>query len=316
MNIHLFVLFFIIILSLFSTTALSLPSPLNQFKQGKHPDEIQCNSGLKYIIKAETGLPACVKPTSVGKLFISGWASKYSLPLNIICDEECAIHLENMYYQCNQYENNKFTCHLRNSQNLTTITISSSPLQNRFMNTTVALGINSTVTWVNTDNASKIILGDNLFNSGQIQPDGNWTYAFNALGAYHYHDQNDNLKGQVNVIPLNFTISNIVKEKLINITNNMPEIKTLLAKYPDASARVYYHSAGKHYHPTLAIVEYDVEKISKNEGETRSLTYSIAFDYGDHLIYTAFTCGGLISDSVFNPNSDYLLGSMKNCLEP
>ena len=309
-------LFAIIVLSFFSTEALSLQSPLKQFKQGKHPDEIQCNFGLEYVIKVENGLPGCVKPASVGKLFVIGWASKYFLPLNMICDKECTNQLEKMYYQCSQYENNKSTCYLRNSQNFTTVTIQSNSLQNHFINTTVALGINSTVRWINIDKTPASILSNNdLFDSGQIQSAGNWTYAFNSLGTYRYHDQNNIIQGEVNVIPSNFTISDIVKEKLINITKNMPEIKALLVKYPDASTKVYYHSVGNYYHPIMAFVEYDVERqVSKNEGDTRSLIYSVAFDYDDHPVSTYFSCGGLISDNFINPTLDYFLDRMKNCL--
>jgi streptogramin lyase len=48
--------------------------PLKQFKSGIVAKNVICNHNLQLIFKAEDGSPACVKPESVSKLLIRGWA--------------------------------------------------------------------------------------------------------------------------------------------------------------------------------------------------------------------------------------------------
>lgn len=48
--------------------------PLKQIDAGIKPSKVTCTEGLELVLKASTGDPACVKPTSVSKLIDRGWA--------------------------------------------------------------------------------------------------------------------------------------------------------------------------------------------------------------------------------------------------
>jgi carboxymethylenebutenolidase len=50
------------------------PPPLQQIREGVEPTNITCTEGLELVLKKSSGLPACVKPTSVAKLIERGWA--------------------------------------------------------------------------------------------------------------------------------------------------------------------------------------------------------------------------------------------------
>ena len=50
-------------------------SPVQQFKSGVVPDDIQCKSDFMLIFKARDGTPACVKPSSVSRLVEIGWGT-------------------------------------------------------------------------------------------------------------------------------------------------------------------------------------------------------------------------------------------------
>ena len=52
-----------------------IESPLNQFKSGVLPEDIQCKEALDLIFKPNGGIPACVKPTTAEKLLERGWTS-------------------------------------------------------------------------------------------------------------------------------------------------------------------------------------------------------------------------------------------------
>jgi len=53
---------------------------------------------------------------------------------------------------------------------------------------TVVIGVNNTVMWVNNDNAPHTVTakGDS-FSSGNIGPDGTYTYTFTTPGTYRYY---------------------------------------------------------------------------------------------------------------------------------
>ncbi|VVC05915.1 Uncharacterised protein [uncultured archaeon] len=53
----------------------SILSPLKQFKQGIHLQDIQCRTGLVLVINIHEGTPACIRQSSVAKLVARGWAS-------------------------------------------------------------------------------------------------------------------------------------------------------------------------------------------------------------------------------------------------
>ena len=48
-------------------------APLKQFKDGVAPENVECKDGLELLLSKNVK-PACVKPTSVAKLIIYGWA--------------------------------------------------------------------------------------------------------------------------------------------------------------------------------------------------------------------------------------------------
>jgi len=49
-------------------------SPLGQFKSGVLARDVQCNDGFQLVLKASDDSPECVKPSSVAKLVLWGWA--------------------------------------------------------------------------------------------------------------------------------------------------------------------------------------------------------------------------------------------------
>ncbi len=57
---------------------ISIESPLQQYKSGTIPNQVQCNNNLQLIIKAEDGSPACVKPDTANILIERGWAKNSS----------------------------------------------------------------------------------------------------------------------------------------------------------------------------------------------------------------------------------------------
>lgn len=57
-------------------TVKLIDSPLIQFKSGIHPKDVVCANGLKLVIKAEDGSPACVKPQTAQILIEQGWANQ------------------------------------------------------------------------------------------------------------------------------------------------------------------------------------------------------------------------------------------------
>ncbi len=53
-----------------------IESPLQQYKSGVFPQDIQCNEGFDLIFKPKSGwIPACVKPDTAEKLLERGWTS-------------------------------------------------------------------------------------------------------------------------------------------------------------------------------------------------------------------------------------------------
>ena len=53
-----------------------IESPLEQYKSGVFPQDIQCKEGFDLIFKSKSGwIPACVKPDTAEKLLERGWTS-------------------------------------------------------------------------------------------------------------------------------------------------------------------------------------------------------------------------------------------------
>lgn len=65
-----------IITSQYKGVDITALSPLKQIKSGMKAQDVKCKYDLQLVIKAEDGSPACVKPTSVEKLVMRGWAKQ------------------------------------------------------------------------------------------------------------------------------------------------------------------------------------------------------------------------------------------------
>lgn len=51
-----------------------VPSPRKQMSMGVPPLAVICNAGLRLVLKASDGFPACVRPSSIDSLVERGWA--------------------------------------------------------------------------------------------------------------------------------------------------------------------------------------------------------------------------------------------------
>ncbi len=60
--------------------------PLKQFQSGVSINDTECNNDLILVIKSSNSSPACVKPESVNKLLLRGWALDLSVISNF---EQC-----------------------------------------------------------------------------------------------------------------------------------------------------------------------------------------------------------------------------------
>ena len=60
--------------STFTLSQAGVMSPLKQFKSGINAQQVQCNTGLELVIKAENNSPACVSHSSASVLMDRGWA--------------------------------------------------------------------------------------------------------------------------------------------------------------------------------------------------------------------------------------------------
>ena len=58
--------------------ASTFTSPIKQISNGIKFTDIKCNEGLKLVIKYSDGKPACIKHSSIKKLFERNWAIKFS----------------------------------------------------------------------------------------------------------------------------------------------------------------------------------------------------------------------------------------------
>ena len=62
-------------------TAVSIPTPIQQFKSGTAPKDIACRQDLLLIFKSSDEAPICIKPDNAKKLELRGWAiSQYHDP--------------------------------------------------------------------------------------------------------------------------------------------------------------------------------------------------------------------------------------------
>ncbi len=64
----------------------AIDSPLKQFKSGISINDTKCNNDLLLVMKLSNSSPACVKPETVNKLLLRGWALDLSAISNF---EQC-----------------------------------------------------------------------------------------------------------------------------------------------------------------------------------------------------------------------------------
>ncbi|MGI0018184.1 MAG: cupredoxin domain-containing protein [Nitrosotalea sp.] len=160
----------------------SLLSPLKQFKSGVTANDIICRDDLQLLVETHEGLPICVKQNSEPSLLRQDW----SYPSNC------------------KYEQNAFTGGVaglivieKNASN------PSSDKSYSPKNSTVVIGWNNTVSWLNLDNTPSSVTSNwNIFDSGTILPGKDWQHTFDCAGNYGYHsDPHPWMKGWIKVLP-------------------------------------------------------------------------------------------------------------------
>jgi plastocyanin len=157
-------------------------SPLKQFKSGVAANDVICRSDLQLLIQNQENFPICVKLDSVPNLLHRDW----SYPTNC------------------KYAHDPFTAGvagliiIENDASNPSSGKSYSP-----RNSTVVIGWNNTVSWLNQDLAPSSITSDwNLFDSGQILPGADWHHEFECAGNYGYHSEpHPWMKGWIRVLP-------------------------------------------------------------------------------------------------------------------
>src|SRR6185312_16156362 len=55
----------------------SISSPLEQLRFGVDSHNVICEHDLHLVVKSEDGSPACVRPSSIGRLLKQGWVNAY-----------------------------------------------------------------------------------------------------------------------------------------------------------------------------------------------------------------------------------------------
>ena len=159
-----------------------LQSPLKQFKSGVAANDVVCRPDMQLLIENQERFPICVKLSSVSNLLYRNW----SYPTNC------------------KYVHDPFTAGVaglvmieKNASDPSTGK-SYSP-----RNSTVVIGWNNTVSWINQDVAPSSVTSDwNIFDSGSIMPGADWTHSFECVGNYGYHSEpHPWMKGWIRVLP-------------------------------------------------------------------------------------------------------------------
>lgn len=163
----------------FSTTG---GTPLHQFKSGVAADDVICRPDMQLLIQNQENLPICAKLGSVSNLLHRNW----SYPTGC------------------KYVHGPFTAGVeslvmieKNASN------PSSGKSYSPKNSTVVIGWNNTVSWINQDITPSSVTSDwNLFDSGPILPGADWQHNFECAGNYGYHsDPHPWMKGWIRVLP-------------------------------------------------------------------------------------------------------------------
>lgn len=157
-------------------------SPLRQFKSGVAANDVICRPDMQLLIQNPENFPICAKLGSVSNLLHWNW----SYPT------DC------------KYVHGPFTTGV---EGLVMIEKNASnPLSGKSYfpeNSTVVIGWNNTVSWINQDvTPSSVTSNWNLFDSGTILPGANWQHDFECAGNYGYHsDPHPWMKGWIRVLP-------------------------------------------------------------------------------------------------------------------
>lgn len=163
-------------------TYSNLLSPLKQFKSGVAPNDVVCRPDMQLLIQHQENFPICVKLASVSTLLYRDW----SYPTNC------------------KYVHDPFTAGVEGlimiEKNATN---PSSGKSYSPSNSTVVIGWNNTVSWINQDVVSSSVTSDwNLFDSGPILPGKEWQHDFECAGNYVYHSESHPwMKGWIRVLP-------------------------------------------------------------------------------------------------------------------
>lgn len=157
-------------------------SPLKQFKSGVAANDIICRPDLQLLIQNQENLPICVKLASVPNLLHRDW----SYPTNC------------------KYVHDPFTAGVAGLiviENNASDPFSGKSYSPR--NSTVVIGWNNTVSWINQDIAPSSVTSNwNLFDSGPILPENEWRHDFECAGNYGYHSEpHPWMKGWIRVLP-------------------------------------------------------------------------------------------------------------------
>jgi plastocyanin len=161
---------------------LKLDSPLRQFKSGVAANDIICRPDMQLLIENQENFPICVKLNSVSNLLRQDW----SYPTNC------------------KYEQDPFTAGVEGLIMIEKNAINSSSGKSYSpRNSTVVIGWNNTVSWINQDVVASSVTSDwNLFDSGPILPGNDWKYNFDCAGNYGYHSEpHPWMKGWIRVLP-------------------------------------------------------------------------------------------------------------------
>ena len=157
-------------------------SPLRQFQSGVGANDIICRPDMQLLIQNQENLPICAKLGSVSNLLHRDW----SYPT------DC------------KYVHGPFTAGV---EGLIMIEKNASnPISGKSYfpeNSTVVIGWNNTVSWINQDVTPSSITSDwNLFDSATILPGGDWKHDFECAGNYGYHSEpHPWVKGWIRVLP-------------------------------------------------------------------------------------------------------------------
>jgi plastocyanin len=168
--------------AIYDSTKSPILSPLKQFKSGVAANNVICRPDMQLLIQNQENFPICVKLDTVPILLYRDW----SYPTNC------------------KYVHDPFTAGVaglvmieKNASDPSTGK-SYSP-----RNSTVVIGWNNTVSWINQDDYPSSVTSDwNLFDSGSILSGNDWKHNFDCAGNYGYHSEpHPWMKGWIRVLP-------------------------------------------------------------------------------------------------------------------